>query len=89
MLIAVQMVKRLSIDIDRLVFLLNAPACNRVVVIDTSHTALGDERRARRLHHAGRIGRAALQSGGASSPLRWRSELRLAASRIIKHQQQR
>ena len=51
-----------SIDIARLPLLVDAPACNRVVVIDATQAALRGNGRACRLHHAGVVGGAALQA---------------------------
>src|SRR5215470_1080605 len=54
--------------IGRLPFLVDAPAGDGVVVILAAQPAGLDELRARRLHHAGVVGGAALQHGGTAVP---------------------
>src|SRR5438105_12301021 len=71
---AAQNAMRSSIHIGRLPLLVDAPACNRVVVIEAAKSALGGELRARRLHHAGVVGGAALQNRRATVPLPRRAE---------------
>src|SRR5471030_3020102 len=61
--------RRSSENIGGLSFLVDAPTCDRVEVVDAAQSTLGDELRARRLHHAGLIGRAALQHDRATAPL--------------------
>src|SRR5258705_5954410 len=60
---------RLSVNIAGLPHLVNAPACDGVVVVDPTQAALGRELRTRRLHHAGVVGGATLQHGGTAVPL--------------------
>src|SRR4051812_1096796 len=74
MSIAAHIVSRSSIHIGRLPFLVDAPACDGIVVEDATQAALGRELRARRLHHAGVIGSAALQDGRIAVPLPRRAE---------------
>src|SRR6266446_989835 len=64
--VAAQTARSLSIHISRLPLLVDAPTCDGVVVIDAAQTALGHELGARRLHHAGVVGGAALQDGRAA-----------------------
>src|SRR5262245_5920924 len=59
----------LSQRIARLPFLVDLPAGDGVVVIDAAQAPLGREHRARRLHHTGLVGGAALQHGGTAVPL--------------------
>src|SRR5215475_3586823 len=66
--------RQLSIRIGRLALFVDAPARNRIVVIDPAQAALGSECCACRLHHAGVIGGAALQHRGAAVPLPRRAE---------------
>src|SRR5947199_3662629 len=67
--IAAQKAKRSSIDIACLPFFIDAPACDRVVVIGAAQAAFGREGGAAGLHHPGVVGRAALQYGRAPVPL--------------------
>src|SRR5262245_35978999 len=66
--------RALRIDIGRLALFVDAPARNRIVVVDPTQAALGSECCACRLHHAGVIGGAALQHRAAASPLPRRAE---------------
>src|SRR5215510_9971220 len=59
----------LSVNIAGLPQLVNAPACDGVVVIEPTQAALGHELRARWLHHAGIVSGATLQYGGTAIPL--------------------
>src|SRR6516225_3414093 len=59
----------LSVNIAGLAHLVNAPACDGVVVVDPTKAALVDELRARWLHHARVVGGATLQHGGTAVPL--------------------
>src|SRR4051794_41905276 len=61
--------KRSSQNIGGLPFLVDLPACDRVEVIDAAQATLGDELRARRLHHAGLVGGSALQHRRTAVPL--------------------
>src|SRR5688572_25718504 len=74
MSIAAQTARLLSIHIGRLPLLVDAPACDRVVVVDAPKAAVGGELRARRLHHAGVVGGAALEHGRPAIPLPSRAE---------------
>src|SRR5882724_558456 len=56
--------RRSSENIGGLSFLVDAPACDRIEVVGAAQTALGNERRAGRLHHPGFIDGAALQHCG-------------------------
>src|SRR5262245_48627455 len=71
---AAHTVTRSSIDIARLPLLINSPARDGVVVIDTAQAALGSKGSACRLHHAGVVGGTALQYRGAAIPLPRRTE---------------
>ena len=65
----------LSIDIGRLPLLVDAPALDRIVVIDCPRRPRSAMNcRARRLHHAGVVGGAALQHGRTAVPLPRRAE---------------
>src|SRR6266481_8774696 len=59
----------LSVNIAGLPHLVNAPACDGVVVVDPTQAALGRELRTRWLHHAGVVSGAPLQHGGTAIPL--------------------
>src|SRR3982075_1572845 len=59
----------LSVNIAGLPLLVDAPACDRVVVVDPTQAALGRELRTRWLHHAGVVSGATLQHGGTAVPL--------------------
>src|SRR5215468_6575028 len=64
----------LRIDIDRLPLLVDPPALDRIVVILAAQAALGRKGGARRLHHAGVVGGAALQHHRTAVPLPGRAE---------------
>src|SRR3954466_8313338 len=72
--IAAQTARCLSVNIGRLSLLVDAPACDRIVVIHPAQAPLRNEGRARRLHHSGIIGGAALQHRRTAVPLPWGSE---------------
>src|SRR6266850_3343856 len=59
----------LSVNIAGLPRLVNAPACDGVVVIDPTQAALVSELRARWLHHTCVVSGATLQHGGTAVPL--------------------
>src|SRR3977135_3846880 len=59
----------LSVNIAGLPLLVDAPACDGVVVVDPTQAALVGELRARWLHHARVVGGATLQHGGTAVPL--------------------
>src|SRR5258705_1590692 len=59
----------LSVNIAGLPHLVNAPACDGVVVVDATQAALVGELRTRWLHHARVVGGATLQHGGTAVPL--------------------
>src|SRR5262245_46625877 len=61
--------RRSSIDIVDLPFLVDAPACDGVVVVDAAQPTFGGELSAGRLHHPGVVSGAALQDGGSTVPL--------------------
>src|SRR6267154_242596 len=71
---AVQSAKRSSKHIARLPGLIDLPAGDGVVVVVAAEPALGDELRARGLHHTGVVGGAALQHGRTAVPLPSRAE---------------
>src|SRR3981081_1054139 len=60
----------LSVNIAGLPHLVNAPACDGVVVVAPTQAALVGELRARWLHHARVVGGATLQHGRTAVPLR-------------------
>src|SRR5262249_53241168 len=64
----------LSVDIGGLPLVVDAPALDGIEVILPAQAALGDECRARRLHHAGVVSGAALQYGWPAVPLPRRTE---------------
>src|SRR5258707_4252869 len=68
-IIDMQTAMHLSVNIAGLPHLVDAPACDGVVVVDPTQAALGRELRTRRLHHAGVVGGATLQHGGTAGPL--------------------
>src|SRR6516225_5367154 len=59
----------LSVNIANLAHLVNAPACDGVVVVDPTQATLIGELRARWLHHARVVCGATLQHGGTAVPL--------------------
>src|ERR1700738_4090816 len=59
----------LSVNIASLPLLVDAPACDGVVVVATTQAALGRELRTGRLYHAGVVSGATLQHGGTAVPL--------------------
>src|SRR6185312_16167503 len=59
----------LDVNIASLPLLVDAPACDGVVVVDPTQAALVAELRARWLHHARVVGGATLQHGGTAIPL--------------------
>src|SRR5690349_10141628 len=59
----------LSVNIAGLPHLVDAPACDGVVVVDPTQAALVGELRARWLHHARVVGGATLQHGRTAVPL--------------------
>src|SRR6267142_2027068 len=59
----------LDVNIASLPLLVNAPACDGVVVVDATQAALVGELRTRWLHHARVVGGATLQHGGTAVPL--------------------
>src|SRR6185369_7198295 len=61
--------QRSSVSIGCLPFRVDVPACDRVEVIDAAQTALGDKRRAGRLHHSALVSGAALQHSRPAVPL--------------------
>src|SRR3977135_785546 len=67
--IDMQTAMRLSVNIAGLPLLVDAPACDGVVVVDPTQAALVAELRARWLHHARIVGGATLQHGGTGVPL--------------------
>src|SRR5436309_310312 len=67
--IDMQTAMRLNVNIAGLSLLVDAPACDGVVVVDPTQAALVSELRTRRLHHAGVISGATLQHGGTAVPL--------------------
>src|SRR5258708_769406 len=83
---ATQRAKRSSKHIARLPGLIDLPAGDRVIVVVAAQAPLGDELRARRLHHAGVVGGAALQHGGTAVPLPGRAEAcqRLRQDRVLQ-----
>src|SRR5262245_37113750 len=62
-------VNRLSVDIARLSLVVDGPTRDGIVVVGAAEAAFGAERLARRLHHAGVVGGAALQDRGTAIPL--------------------
>src|SRR5947209_10907130 len=64
-----QTARRSSKHIGRPPGLIDLPAGDRVVVVVAAQAPVGDELRARGLHHAGVVGGAALQHGRAAVPL--------------------
>src|SRR4029077_437745 len=67
--IDMQTAMRLGVNIADLPHLVDAPACDGVIVIEPAQAALGRELRTRWLHHAGIVSRATLQYGGTAVPL--------------------
>src|SRR4030095_5110432 len=59
----------LSVNIAGLPLLVDAPACDGVVVVDPPQDALVGELRARRLHHARIVRGTTLQHAGTAIPL--------------------
>src|ERR1700752_1216204 len=59
----------LSVNIAGLPLLVDAPACDGVVVVDPPQAALVGELRARRLHHARVVRGTTLQHGRTAIPL--------------------
>src|SRR5262245_29493575 len=84
--IAAPSTRRSSIDIACFPFFVDAPACNGIVVVDAAQPAFGHELRAARLHHAGVVGRTALQDGRTSVPLPRHAEAhwRLRQDRLLQ-----
>src|SRR5262249_17419689 len=64
----------LSVDIGGLPLVVDAPAVDGIEGILPARAALGDEGRARRLHHAGVVSGAVLQYGWPAVPLPRRTE---------------
>src|SRR5438128_1177826 len=62
-------VTRSSIRIGRLPLAVDGPGLHRVEVVVAAQPALGDELRARGLHHAGVVGGAALQHRRPAVPI--------------------
>src|SRR5712675_2547789 len=83
---AAPMARRSSKHIGRLPGLIDLPTRDGVVVIVAAQPALGDKLRARGLHHAGVVGGAALQHGGAAVPLPGGAETRqrLGQDRLLQ-----
>src|SRR4051812_15063477 len=65
---------RLSIDIGCLSLCVDGPARDGVVMIVAAEAALSSELGARRLHHPGLVGGAALQDRRSAIPLPCRAE---------------
>src|ERR1700731_1705580 len=84
--IAAPRARRSSKHIARLPGLIDLPAGDGIVVVVAAQAPLGDELRARGLHHAGVVGGAALQHGGAPVPLPGRAEprQRLRQDRLLQ-----
>src|SRR6516165_3890908 len=94
-----QTARRLSVNIAGLPHLVNAPACDGVVVVDATQTALSRKLRTGWLHHACVVSGATLQHGGTAVPLPrcaeahrrlWQnralqSRLRPASSAVSRH----
>src|SRR5258708_17058625 len=59
----------LDVNIASFPLLVDAPACDGVVVVDPTQAALVAELRARWLHHARVVGGATLQHRGTADPL--------------------
>src|SRR5262249_16195142 len=74
--IAAPRMKRSRIRIGRLPLVVDRPGLDGVEVVGAGQPALGDELRARGLHHAGVVGGAALQHRRRAVPLPRRAEAR-------------
>src|ERR1700730_12999662 len=84
--IAAPRARRSSKHIARLPGLIDLPAGDGIVVVVAAQASLGDELRARGLHHAGVVGGAALQHGGTAVPLPGGAEAgqRLGQDRLLQ-----
>src|ERR1700730_4792073 len=84
--IAAPRARRSSKHIARLPGLIDLPAGDGIVVVVAAQAPIGDELRARGLHHAGVVGGAALQHGGTAVPLPGGAEAgqRLGQDRVLQ-----